>query len=59
MSLIGIDSNGNGFNPWEDRVIVGSSNSDGLWLGTTCEIDFAGVPRKSSYDRRYIFRAIQ
>ena len=47
MSLIGIDSNGNGFNPWEDRVIVGSSNSDGLWLGTTCEIDFAGVQEES------------
>ncbi|MBV67979.1 MAG: hypothetical protein CMG26_06450, partial [Candidatus Marinimicrobia bacterium] len=42
MSLIGIDLNGNGFNPWEDRVIVGTSNEDGLWLGTTCEIDFAG-----------------
>ena len=47
MSLIGIDLNGNGFNPWEDRVIVGTSNEDGLWLGTTCEIDFAGVLEES------------
>ena len=47
MSLIGIDSNGNGFNPWEDRVIVGNSNNDGLWLGTTCEIDFAGIQEGS------------
>mgnify|MGYP003300145960 FL=1 len=47
MSLIGIDLNGNGFNPWEDRVIVGTSNDDGLWLGTTCEIDFAGIMEES------------
>ena len=47
MSLIGIDSNGNGFNPWEDRIIVGTSNDDGLWLGTTCEIDFAGILEES------------
>tara|TARA_Y100001968_G_C19413988_1_gene747937 strand:- start:259 stop:2217 length:1959 start_codon:yes stop_codon:yes gene_type:complete len=32
-----------GFNIWEDRVIVGSVNDEGNWLGTTCEIDFRGI----------------
>ena len=55
MSLIGIDENGNGFNPWEDKILVGSSDEDGLWVGTTCEIDFAGVVRKKVFLRLEIF----
>ena len=43
MSLIGLDDDGNGFNVWEDRIIVGSSDASGKWLGTTCEIDFQGI----------------
>ena len=47
MSLIGIDSNGNGFDPFQDRVLVGTSDENGLWLGTTCELDFAGILAES------------
>ena len=47
MSLIGIDSNGNGFNPWEDKILIGTSSDEGYWLGTTCELDFAGILESS------------
>ena len=47
MSLIGIDSNGDGFDPWQDKILVGTSNDDGLWLGTTCELDFEGIVENS------------
>ena len=47
MSLIGIDDDGNGFNPWEDKILVGTSDDQGFWVGTTCEIDFSGVLEES------------
>ena len=47
MSLIGIDDNRDGFNPWEDKILVGTSDENGFWVGTTCEIDFAGVLQES------------
>ena len=47
MSLIGIDDNRDGFNPWEDKILVGTSDENGLWVGTTCEIDFSGVLEES------------
>ena len=55
MILIGMDDDGDGFNVWSDRIIVGSLGIDpfvdiendplgGLrWAGTTCEIDFKGI----------------
>ena len=51
MSLIGIDIDipQNGFNVWEDRILIGTSVKDqdsqwnGTWVGTTCEIDFRGI----------------
>ena len=55
MSLIGIDIDvpQNGFNVWEDRILVGTSVKDsdspyyGTWVGTTCEIDFRGIQESS------------
>jgi len=51
MSLIGIDVDipQNGFNVWEDRILIGTSVKDeesqwnGTWIGTTSEIDFRGI----------------
>ena len=47
MSLIGIDSNGDGFDPFEDKILVGMADEDGIWLGTTCELDFEGILENS------------
>ena len=47
MSLIGLDDDSDGFDVWEDRIIVGSSDAEGKWLGTTCQIDFQGIIKLS------------